>query len=588
MTPFRWREIERVYNAALERPPAERSAFLAAACNGNEQLRAEVELLLAQSSSKAGILDQPLWDGVSAGTRADSTATMITAGTQLGPYKIECPLGAGGMGEVFRAVDTRLGRLVAIKISKERFSERFEREERAISSLNHPHICTLYDVGPNYLVMELIEGETLAGRLKRGKGSLQETVRFGSQIADALAEAHSKGITHRDLKPGNIMIARSGVKVLDFGLAKSQHDETLTAANAVMGTPAYMAPEQREGRTCDARTDIYSLGLILCEMATGKGTERGQPLGIQSLPAQLVSIVERCLSPDPEDRWQSAKDLKVVLEWAGKTAEVTERKPVRSVRSWLRWVGWLAAGLALVYAFSLPRKVPDQTLEGGRIERVTFDPGRASMPVLSRDGQMLAYASDRGGHGNLDIWVQQTTGRMPIRLTDDAGDDEMPDFSPDGSQIAFHSTRAGGGVYVVPTLGGAARLIAPGGRQPRFSPDGSRIVYWTGNFRGGLRGPGAATFIVPLAGGTPVRVAPDFVVARDAVWAPDGRSLLLVGRENNGGPLDQTFDWWWVPLDGHAAVPTGAFNLRDFRSAADGDRISLGAWTESRCFPRMG
>jgi len=575
MTPSRWREIERVYNAALELPSAERAAFVAATCAGNEQLRAEVELLLAQSSSKTGILDKPAWE-------TDATVTVIAAGTQLGPYRIEGPLGAGGMGEVFRAVDSRLGRPVAIKISKERFTERFEREERAISSLNHPHICTLYDVGPNYLVMELVEGETLAARLKRGKVSLQQTFRFGSQIADALAEAHSKGITHRDLKPSNIMIAKSGVKVLDFGLAKSQCDETLTAANAVMGTPAYMAPEQREGRTCDARTDIYSLGLILCEMATGKGTERGQPLGLQSLPAPLVSIVDRCLYADPDDRWQSAKDLKTVLEWAGKPAEAVEVKPLRPAKSWVRWAGWLAAGILLVYAVSLTlSKAPEQTLDAGRIERVTFDPGQASSPALSPDGHMLAYASDRAGQGNLDIWVQQTAGGMPIRLTDDPGDDDMPDFSPDGSQITFQSTRAGGGVYVVPTLGGTARLVAPGGRHPRFSPDGSRVVYWTGNFRGSMSGPGAQTFIVPLAGGTPAPVAPDFMVARDAVWSPDGRALLLVGRSKRDGPLAQTFDIWWVPLDGRAPVRTGIFDLRDIRNAADADRFSMGTWTLS-------
>src|ERR1700758_3523757 len=173
------------------------------------------------------------------------------------------------MGEVFRAIDTRLSRTVAVKIMREQFSARFEREARAISLLNHPNICTLHDVGANYLVMELVEGETLAAKLMKGKLSIDDTLRYGGQIAAALAEAHSKGITHRDLKPGNIMIAKNGVKVLDFGLAKSAGDQTMTASNAVMGTPAYMAPEQLEGKECDARTDIYALGLVLREMVTG-------------------------------------------------------------------------------------------------------------------------------------------------------------------------------------------------------------------------------------------------------------------------------------------------------------------------------
>src|SRR6185295_9505351 len=166
---------------------------------------------------------------------------------------------AGGMGDVFRAIDTRLDRSVAIKTCREQFSDRFHREARAISSLNHPHICTLYDVEATYLVMELVEGETLAARLKKGSLSLEQTILYGSQIADALSAAHAKGIIHRDLKPGNIMLTKSGVKMLDFGLAQTAQDKSITGSHVVMGTPAYMAPEQREGRTCDARTDIFAL-----------------------------------------------------------------------------------------------------------------------------------------------------------------------------------------------------------------------------------------------------------------------------------------------------------------------------------------
>jgi serine/threonine protein kinase len=184
---------------------------------------------------------------------------------------VESKLGEGGMGEVFRAVDTRLGRSVALKIVEERFAARFEREARAISSLNHPNICTLHDVGPNYLVMELVEGETIAARLESGPLSRKTVLLYASQILAALVEAHGKGIIHRDLKPANIMIAKSGVKVLDFGLAKSGQDETVTASPMIMGTPAYMAPEQREGKPADARSDIYSFGCVLYEMFTGGG-----------------------------------------------------------------------------------------------------------------------------------------------------------------------------------------------------------------------------------------------------------------------------------------------------------------------------
>src|SRR5450631_2021424 len=238
MDPSRWQQIEELYHAALEREPGERAALLARA---DPDLRREVESLLAQQSGAAP-LDHPAWEG--AASLLGSTVAVLTPGTQLGPYKIEGPLAAGGMGEVFRGVDTRLGRPVAVKTSREQFSARFDREARAISSLNHPHICTLYDVGPNYLVMELCDGETLAARLKRGPLAVKTALLYASQIAAALAEAHGKGIVHRDLKPGNIMIAKSGVKVLDFGLAKSGTDETATASHLVMGTPGYIAPEQ--------------------------------------------------------------------------------------------------------------------------------------------------------------------------------------------------------------------------------------------------------------------------------------------------------------------------------------------------------
>jgi serine/threonine protein kinase len=233
MTPDRFRQLEELYHAAREVTDDERATLLAQA---DSELRREVESLLARQGEDL-LLDRP------AEPTTQLMQSAMPVGTCLGPYRIEGKLGEGGMGEVFRAVDTRLGRAVAIKTTHARFSARFEREARAISSLNHPNICTLHDVGPNYLVMELVEGETLAARLKSGPLPVKTALLYASQILAALAEAHGKGIVHRDLKPGNIMIAKSGVKVLDFGLAKSGADETVTASNVVMGTPAYMAPE---------------------------------------------------------------------------------------------------------------------------------------------------------------------------------------------------------------------------------------------------------------------------------------------------------------------------------------------------------
>ena len=228
-------------------------------------------------------------------------------------YHIMKKLGEGGMGQVFEALDTRLGRPVAIKTMPERFGSHFEREARTISSLNHPNICTLYDVGSNFLVMELVEGETLAARLKRGPLLIETVRQYGGQILAALAEAHSKGIVHRDLKPGNIMIGKSGIKVLDFGIATSAGDQTVTDSGKAMGTPAYMSPEQREGKPADGRSDIYSFGCVLYEMVTGArvGTQRRR---ISS--PKLEKITTRCLEENPGRRWQSAVELERELSKA--------------------------------------------------------------------------------------------------------------------------------------------------------------------------------------------------------------------------------------------------------------------------------
>jgi hypothetical protein len=310
MTPERFRQIEELYHTARKGTTDDRAALLTKA---DPELRREVESLLMEHIS-GSFLDGPAIQNAPQ-LLDDSTPIELAVDANLGPYRIESKLGEGGMGEVFLAVDTRLGRSVAIKKTRGQFSSRFEREARAISSLNHPNICTLHDVGPDYLVMELVEGETIAARLKSGPLPLKTALLYASQIAAALAEAHGKDIVHRDLKPGNIMIAKSGVKVLDFGLAKSGQDETVTAGDMVMGTPTYMAPEQREGKPADDRSDIYSFGCVLYEMLTGArvGSQR------RRVPSRkLERIVSRCLAEDPRRRWRSAAELE--RELAGVTA----------------------------------------------------------------------------------------------------------------------------------------------------------------------------------------------------------------------------------------------------------------------------
>src|SRR6202521_890861 len=425
MNEERWQKIEQLYHTVLEREPGGRSAFLDQACQGDVELRREVEALLAQ--------------GDAAG---DSTVTVLTPGAQLGPYQIEDQIGAGGMGSVYRAVDTRLGRKVAIKICAQQFSGRFEREARAISSLNHPHICTLFDVGPNYLVMELVEGETLAARLQKERLPMAAVLRYAAEIADALAAAHALVIIHRDLKPQNIMITKSGVKVLDFGLAKSPTDETLTVTRAVMGTPAYMAPEQMEGKECDARSDIYALGLVLYEMASGKSFPRGHPPLMKGLPPQFAHVIERCLEGEPENRWQSASDVKGELEWAGKTQVTTQATESR--KGLPRWIwGAVGVGLGLGLGWTvthLRQPVAETRTFEQPLVRLDVDLGpdvslgsqAGADVILSPDGPRLVYVSGSR------LFTRRLDQPKAAEL---AGTDGAfaPFFSPDGQWVAFYA-----------------------------------------------------------------------------------------------------------------------------------------------------
>jgi Tol biopolymer transport system component/predicted Ser/Thr protein kinase len=470
MSPDRLRQVEELYHSARERVAGQRGAFLAEACQDDEDLRREVESLLAQSVSE-DVMERPALD--LAGSLADETATQLTVGALLGPYRIESPLGAGGMGQVYKARDTRLDRSVAIKITHHEFSERFEREARAISALNHPHICTVYDVGPNYLVMELVEGETLASRLKEGALPMGEVLRYGAQIADALADAHSKSITHRDLKPANIMIAKSGVKVLDFGLAKfSELEATLTQTGAVMGTLAYMAPEQMAGKEADARTDIYALGLVLYEMATGKRVVQGQPLSLDALPDRFAHVVERCLEPEPESRWQTARDVKAELDWVTKGRPAPAVAVVKSRRLWLYATAALGVvTIAVVWSVWQFRQKPSDE----RVTRLQIEPpggGRFATDgnpgiggfALSPDGRTAAFVANVGEQTGL--WVRPLDGSSARLLpgTDNPG---HPFWSPDSKSIAFSAqdklqridlaggspvtigeTRSGGGVWL--------------------------------------------------------------------------------------------------------------------------------------------
>ena len=403
MTPERFRRIEELYHAAREKTAEERAALLA---QTDPDLRREIESLLAQRTARE-FQDRPAVQNASR-LLEDLTLTQVAAGARLGPYFIEGKLGEGGMGEVFRAVDTRLGRAVAIKTAREQLSDRFEREARVISSLNHPNVCTLHDVGPNYLVMELVEGETIAARLKSGPLPVKTALLYASQIAAALVEAHGKGIVHRDLKPGNIMIAKSGIKVLDFGLAKSGQDETVTGSRAVMGTPAYMAPEQGEGKPADARSDIYSFGCVLYEMLTGVRITSQR----RRVPSRrLEKIVSRCLEEDPVRRWQSAAGLE--RELVGVTTSGSGRR--RTLVAAAGIVALSAAGY--LYFHRTPRLTDKDTIVLADFDNKTGDPVfddtlRQGLSVDLQQSPFLALISDVTIQQTLALMRQPTEARL--------------------------------------------------------------------------------------------------------------------------------------------------------------------------------
>ena len=536
-------------------------------------------------------------------------------GKTLSHYEILGQLGEGGMGVVYKARDTRLNRFVAIKVlphdkvaDPER-KRRFIQEAQAASALNHPNIITIYDIdqadGVDFIAMEYVGGQTLGERIGGKALPLGEALKYAVQIADALAAAHGAGIIHRDLKPGNVMVTEKGaVKVLDFGLAKlTEHGAEVettisnhphTQEGAVVGTAAYMSPEQAEGKKVDARSDVFSFGLVLYEMVTGKRAflgdsrmstlaavlrEEPKPVSelVPDVPRDLDKLLARCLRKDPERRAKDMGDLKLLLEemkeeWS--SGSFAAARPADAVRS-RRLTPLVIGGLLLVIAAAggawwVGHSRAPAPSGGPALTRLVADPGLNTDPALSPDGKLLAYASDRGGNGSLDIWVRQLAGGEPLRLTDHEADDYEPVFSPDGSQIAFRSERDGGGIYVVSALGGQARRIVRQGGHPRYSPAGDQIAYSVG---GASQEP-IHLYVAPATGGAPWQLQAEFYQASRPVWSPDGKHLLFTGRPDR---IDlRTSDWWVTPVEGGKAVRTNAFAV--FRKTNLGAYISPSAW----------
>jgi eukaryotic-like serine/threonine-protein kinase len=666
MNPDRWDAVGRLYHAALARPVDERAAFLAEACADDEELRREVQSLLTQASAGGGLTGGAV--AAAAGLVTD-VGHSVLAGRRLGAYQILAPLGAGGMGEVYRARDTRLGRDVAIKILPRAFTAdasrlaRFEREARVLASLNHPHIAAIYgfeegpaEAGPiKALILELVEGETLAERIARAGGPKGPPLRHGNaernfsdgrsggpsgppmpikealdiarQIADALDAAHEKGIVHRDLKPANIKITPQGVvKVLDFGLAKLDAGPAGAAGEAggdvvseaptitvddtreglIVGTAAYMSPEQARGHAVDKRTDVWAFGCVLYEMLAGHAAFSGATLSdtIAALidrtpdwsllptatPSTVRRLLERSLRKDQRERLRDIGDVRTELTDAlhGLGAGGTRVSKVTRIALAAAVVAGLIAAVGYIVYGGLSRSNASASSTVQPIfSQLTSSPGIEWFPSMSPDGKWVIYAGDTAG--NRDIYLQSVTGTTPINLTKDSpDDDDEPAFSPDGEQIAFRSTRDGGGIFVMGRTGEAVRRVTRTGFNPSWSPDGKQIAFTTedidinpqngrgpselfvvnvdtaqqktlnvraailahwsphgGRIAYSIRSPigNEEIWTVPVAGGEPALVISGSGAYWNPSWSPDGRFIYF--SSDRGGSMNL----WRIPID---------------------------------------
>ena len=581
-----------VFEAALDLPPDQRSAYLTRVCRESPELRSLVEELLSDYQRMGSFLDEPVVEPVKT-----TVGHILAAGAKLGRYTVIEPLGSGGMGAVYRARDEKLERVVAIKIlspgvlTGEESRRRFRKEALALAKLNHARIAAVYDVGEqdgvDYIVMECVPGQTLAAALRSGPLTIKDATSIVMQIAEALDEAHEHGVIHRDLKPANVMITPKGqVKVLDFGIAKllapTSIEATTSIENGVLiGTPVYMSPEQALGRTVDARTDLWSLGIIYYETLAGRtpfqadsniatlhAIIKDPPAPLHQLrpnaPPLAEKIVSQTLQKDPAARYQAASemlrdasDLLFGLSAGTPVTEELQSKPrsrVLAVTAIVALVLTIAAGSAL-YHLRLQRTERSwrNPIADARFQTVTDFDGLEQAAAISRDGHLVAFLSNRDGP--MDVWVTQVDSGQFHNLTHGSVRELVNPsirtlgFSPDGSMVTFWVRKPGGpggntiDTWAVPTLGGEPRPYLEGAAEFDWSHDGSQLAYHT-------PGPGDPLFVTDggvQPGIAPIFTAPPGLHSHFPLWAPDAAFLYFVQ-----GELPDKLDIWRIRPTGGA------------------------------------
>lgn len=601
MKAERWAQIDRLMDEALERLPGERAAFLAQACAGDDELRREIESLLAAHAKAGTFLGAPALE-VAAKKLADEKSPSLL-GRTVGPYQIISLLGVGGMGEVYLARDERLERKLALKLLPRQFMHdpervrRFEREARAASSTNHPNIITIYEIGHldnlHFIATEYVDGQTLRRLIGRGPAEMKEALEITIQIAGALAAAHEAGAIHRDIKPENVMVRRDGyVKVLDFGLVKlteprsgravvtDPKDPARTNPGVVLGTVSYMSPEQALGREVDSRTDIFSLGVVFYELVTGvlpfKGDSTASlldaivhhaPLPVASvnpqLPLELERIISRALEKDRDLRYQTANDLGAELKLLQREFDSSPARGVSAAsqraRAMTRMQDWrIKAMLALVviavavatWAVLSKRssgvKEAPSPWSSALNNQITDQPGQEIFPSLAPDGKSIVYA--RREKNQWDIYWQRIGGGNPQNLTEgQPGNDTHPAFSPDGERIAFRSDRNGGGIFVMGATGESVRRLSDVGQyyHPAWSPSGKELLYTEEN----VVGPSDRGMSLRRLWLVNITTLDKKVVSTDDIaqpqWSPNGHRLAFWNTTKGGQR-----DLWTMPAPG--------------------------------------